>query len=167
MLIAKFALVIAMALIVYAPGFPDWMTGRPSANVRLSVAISTNDLPEFAAAMEDGASPSECSEGGTLPLTDAARFGQLAMMRQLIAAGADIDAVEADGITPLMAAAAEDRVEAVELLICCGAKVSCRDRALDWANGSGCTRAARVLRRAERQSPDSNAIARGFDADCE
>jgi len=172
MLTAKFALVVAMSLIVfYTPGFPDWMTGRLAANVRLTLAISTNDRSEFDGALEDGASPSERGELGVFPLTEAARFGQLTMMRRLIAAGAEVDAAEADGTTPLMAAAAEDRIDAVELLICCGANVSYRDglhqTALDCANRNGCTRAARALRRAEGQSPDSNAIARGFDADCE
>jgi hypothetical protein len=171
-IIAKFTLVLAVALMVfYPPGFPDWMTERPSANVRLYAAIGSRDLPAFYAALAEDASLSGCSEIDTLPLTDAAGVGQLEMTRRLIAAGADVDATDVTGTTPLMAAAGQDHVEVVELLIRCGANVWCRDlshrTALDWANDHDSLRVAQVLRRAERQSLESNVIARGNDADSE
>jgi ankyrin repeat protein len=168
--IIRFALVLAMALsVVYAPALVDWVVERPSPNVRLYTAIGSRDLAAFDAAVAEGASVHAHTEDGSFPLTCAAALGQLEMTRRLIAAGVDVDATEVTGTTPLMAAAGQDHVEVVELLICYGADVWCRDRlhrtALDWANDHDSLRVAQVLRRAERQSLESNVIARDNGAD--
>jgi ankyrin repeat protein len=80
---------------------------------------------------------------GTTPLIRAAKAGDIAVMKLLIARGANVDLPTAAGITPLMAAAGNSSgsldtrgryktesqaVEAVELLVKSGANVNARDR---------------------------------------
>jgi ankyrin repeat protein len=156
-ILGKLALVLAMALPLFGgPGFPDWMTGSPSAQDRLFVAIGAGNLGRFDEALYDGASPTAPSRWDALPLGDAAGCGQLEMVRRLLAAGADINATDCNGMTPLMCAAAQDHVEIVELLIRRGADLSCRDSlqrsALEVAICSECPRTAGVLRLAVANS---------------
>lgn len=58
----------------------------------------------------------------------AVRHGDLAKLNALIAKGADVNAVSANGDTPLIDAAADGQVAIVRLLIAHGAKVNARDR---------------------------------------
>jgi ankyrin repeat protein len=93
---------------------------------------------------------------GTTPLLRAAKAGDLAAMKLLIAHGARVDLPTANGITPLMAAAGNgsagldtrgrykseaQSIEAVEMLLAAGAKIDARDRngqtALHGAAGWG------------------------------
>jgi ankyrin repeat protein len=147
----KLAVVLAMAVpIMRGPGFPDWLTGRPSAQVRLFAAITTDDLAAFDQALADGAPPAARNESNALPLGAASDLGRLEMMRRLIAAGADVNAADDNGMTPLIMAARSGQVEAIEMLICCGADLSHRDSfnqtALEVAVGSEWPGAARALR---------------------
>jgi ankyrin repeat protein len=79
---------------------------------------------------------------GTTPLIRAARAGDVAAMRLLLAHGANVELTTARGITPLMAAAGngaskidtrgryrteEQAIEAVKLLLAAGANVNARD----------------------------------------
>ena len=157
--LAKFALVLAMGLpltVFRTSTFPDWMTGRPSPDVRLRVAIGFDDLFEFELALADGASPADRGEFERCPLADASSAGRLEMSRRLIAAGADTNAADDHGMTPLMWAASLDFVEVTELLIYSGADVSRRNllhrTALDMAIANDCAGAARALRRASATS---------------
>jgi ankyrin repeat protein len=151
--IIRFAVILAMALpVFYAPALVDWMIERPSPNVRLYAAIGSRDLAAFDAAVAEGASVHARTEDGSFPLIDAAGLGQIAMVKRMLAADVDLDATEAHGMTAVMCAALQDRVEVIELLVRHGANVSSRDHrsrtALDLANESGSTRAAEVLLRA-------------------
>ncbi len=80
---------------------------------------------------------------GTTPLIRAAKAGDIAAMKLLIAHGANLDLPTATGITPLMAAAGNgsasldtrgrykteaQAIEAVELLVKSGANINARDR---------------------------------------
>lgn len=61
-------------------------------------------------------------------LADAAEAGDVAAVRALLKAGADANAPQADGTTPLHWAAYRDDTEAAELLIGAGADVNARNR---------------------------------------
>ena len=155
--LGKLALLLAMALPIFrAPGFPDWLTGRPGAQDRLFVAIGEGDMGAFDQALADGASPTARNKWNALPLTDAASLGRLEMARRLIAAGADINAADGIGMTPLISAAGQDHVEVIEFLVRCGADVSRRDSlqrtALDVAIFNECPKTAQALRLAVASS---------------
>lgn len=62
-------------------------------------------------------------------LCSAARVNDLASIVTLLAGGADIEAPDPRGYTPLMLAAYNGHVQAVELLIARGANPNARDRA--------------------------------------
>lgn len=61
--------------------------------------------------------------GGNNPLMFAARSGELESARHLIAAGADVNAVNAFGTSPLILAVHSGNVDLIQLLIASGAKV--------------------------------------------
>lgn len=60
-------------------------------------------------------------------LMGAAISGKVGVVRILIEAGADVNARDADGLTPLMAAVVQDHAAIVELLLKRGAEVNARD----------------------------------------
>jgi ankyrin repeat protein len=62
--------------------------------------------------------------GGDLPLVDAARYAGADAVRALIQKGANVNAAEADGTTPLHWAAHRDDLAAADLLIRAGARVN-------------------------------------------
>ena len=70
-------------------------------------------------------------------LREAAMFGKIEAVKQHIAAGADVNAKDEWGTTPLHSAASEGHKEVVELLIEKGADVNAKDvdgdTPLDWA----------------------------------
>jgi ankyrin repeat protein len=67
----------------------------------------------------------------------------------LIAAGADVNAVQQDGVTPLQEAAASGRADLVQLLLDSGADPSARDgqgrTAIDFARAAGHTAVVELL----------------------
>jgi ankyrin repeat protein len=65
------------------------------------------------------------------PLISAAERGDTAAALQLIAAGADINAQDSRGRTPVMAATHANRVETVGALISAGADINIRDNLKD------------------------------------
>ena len=113
---------------------------------------------------------------GSTPLIRAAKAGDVAAIRLLLAAGANVDLATLNGITPLMAAAGNgssgldtrgrykteaQAVEAAQLLLAAGANVNARDRtgqtALHGAAGWGYNSFIRVLagNRADLSAKDS------------
>ncbi len=66
-----------------------------------------------------------------LLLHEAATAGDLAAIRRLIADGADLDARDGAGRTPVMAATVAHQAEAVQVLLEAGADVDLRDDRLD------------------------------------
>src|SRR5262245_38244210 len=59
---------------------------------------------------------------GDSPITNAVKAGDVAGVRKLIAARADVNAVSGDGSTPLLFAVHKSDVEMVRLLLRAGAK---------------------------------------------
>ena len=54
----------------------------------------------------------------------ACRNGQAREVRRLLSGGADVDCVDEEGSTPLMAASANGHVEVVDMLLAAGATVN-------------------------------------------
>ena len=61
------------------------------------------------------------------PIHDAAKAGDLAKVRQLLADGADVDARDYDGDTPLHWAARQDHADVIEGLLDAGADGSLKN----------------------------------------
>src|SRR5687768_18601735 len=61
--------------------------------------------------------------GGDSPVSMAVKAGDLAAVRKLIAARADVNAASSDGSTPLLWAAHRSDVDVAKALIAAGAKV--------------------------------------------
>ncbi|NUN00986.1 MAG: ankyrin repeat domain-containing protein, partial [Bryobacteraceae bacterium] len=84
----------------------------------------------------------------------SARHKQTAIVRMLLAAGADPNSTEYRGATPLIAAAASDdfSTEMIALLLDAGADPRAKDKsgqtALDWAMKRGETAVTGMLRKA-------------------
>jgi ankyrin repeat protein len=63
-----------------------------------------------------------------VPLADAAARGDVVAVRALLAGGADVNATQVDGTTPLHAAVANDHLEIADALLKAGAKAATGDR---------------------------------------
>jgi ankyrin repeat protein len=111
---------------------------RAARSILLSASIATVWAP-VAAPLETDRS-----------LVEAARQGNLAQVRALVEARADVNAATASGTTALMEAAAAGRNDIARLLIDAGADVDVRDRlgrtALDVALRAGQAPMVRLLR---------------------
>ena len=135
--------------------WPDAASGEtpaPPADpdaIRLIRAIRDNDRASVDAQLRGQARIARSrGAGGATPLMAAALYGDAALVKALLAAGADPNAANSAGVTPLMWAA--PRVEIVQLLLDAGADVDARSEdgrsALVIASGSGgAARAVRLL----------------------
>jgi hypothetical protein len=105
--------------------------------------------------------------GKLSPLILAAPYGSLELMKTLLAAGADANAQDARGLTPLMAVVASDRADArvVKALLAAGADVSSKDldgeTALDWALKFGDPAILAALRAAGAKTGSGAAVSAG------
>src|SRR5690606_13523964 len=87
---------------------------------------------------EFGAYPIARGSNGETPLMMAARNGSVAAIEALVAAGAEVDAVEPlRGTTALMWAAEQRRAEAVSALIAHGADVNRQSKLIEIPNRRG------------------------------
>ncbi len=83
------------------------------------------------------------SFGNLTPLMAAAPYGSRELIRELLKAGAEVNAKDSRGMTPLMLAVASETqdIEVVKLLLDAGADPNVRsaagETALDWANRYG------------------------------
>ena len=68
------------------------------------------------------------SRGGGYDLVYAAYYGDLPEVKRLLAAGAEVNAQDKNGITPLMAASLAGHREVVEFLLAKGAEVNAQDK---------------------------------------
>ena len=107
---------------------------RTSANAQgvapLHVAIANRDLSTVELLLEAGADATLVDQAGETPLMLAARAGGAAIAARLLAAGAPVDAREADyDQTALMIAAREGHADVVRLLLGAGADVDAATRA--------------------------------------
>jgi ankyrin repeat protein len=92
-------------------------------------AAKANDVPKIRQLLADGASPNQTDEdGGTTGMHVAASNGNLQIMAILYKAGADINARNAVGDSPLDLAAEHDQLEAAKLLLEMKARVNDQDK---------------------------------------
>ncbi|KAA8577061.1 hypothetical protein EYC84_007071 [Monilinia fructicola] len=63
---------------------------------------------------------------GKTPLSLAAKWGNIKVIKLLLEAGADIEGGEEDGQIPLLLAASFGRVDVVKLLLDCGADIKAK-----------------------------------------
>ena len=93
--------------------------------------------------------PARTPAAASLDLIEPAKLGQLARVKELIAAGAPVDAVDRRGFTPLMWAAAGGQIEMVRLLLEAGAvadrRASDGTSALMLASANGFADVVRAL----------------------
>ena len=89
--------------------------------------------------------------GPSVDIHEAARTGNIEAVKQHIAAGADVNAKDVDGINPLHYATWTDHKETVELLLANGADVNGKSdfgkTPLDWATTFIHTKTANLLRK--------------------
>jgi ankyrin repeat protein len=92
--------------------------------------------------------------GNLSPLMAAAPYGSVELIRELLQGGANVNAKDVRGMTPLMLAVASETqdVKVVKLLLDAGADVSVKsaagETALDWANKYGSLPVIEELKRA-------------------
>lgn len=105
---------------------------KNEATNRLLSAAAEGEGDAIIAALAAGADPNARSEDKTPALVTVsmkALFGrEERVIAAFVKAKANLDAADAGGATPLMAAAAADRGEMLEALIAAGAKIEARDK---------------------------------------
>ncbi len=91
-------------------------------------AIDDNDIKQVKGliAQEVNINAKECYEHRT-PLHEAVDYGRLSLVKVLIAAGADLEALDYMGRTPLLVASDQGYLEIVKALIAAGADVNSVD----------------------------------------
>ncbi len=107
--------------------FMTMPNGRPTVNLSVTPA-STGRRFSFAAAITIACSCiAGCVVAEPNSLTIAARLGRTDRIAQLIASGADVNAPDYSGYTPLHYAAYDDQLGSAEELLDHGAKIDVRD----------------------------------------
>uniref|UniRef100_A0A3B4GQI2 Myotrophin-like n=1 Tax=Pundamilia nyererei TaxID=303518 RepID=A0A3B4GQI2_9CICH len=79
--------------------------------------LKTGDLDEVKATLQTAEHVNRTLDGGRKPLHYAADFGQTDVVEFLISKGADINAPDKHGFTPLMTACFEGHLSCVKLLL--------------------------------------------------
>jgi ankyrin repeat protein/truncated hemoglobin YjbI len=117
---------VADLLIAHGKKVPDWMlsrTCRPD--------VSTNELHRVTVLLDYGASLDDRGRYGLTALHYAVRGGKLPLIKLLLERGAQVDALDADGLTPLVhlsrTRSKADPIPVMELLTASGADLDARD----------------------------------------
>lgn len=120
---------------------------RNGAQTPLHVASEAGNGQVVAVLLRAGANAQAKSEGGSTPLHLAAMAGSRETIETLVDHGADVDPREfAWGQTPLMYAAARNRVEATKALLGRGADPTITTKVMEFARLAGQERAAGLVR---------------------
>jgi len=122
-----------------------------SPAAELHAAVRAGDVERVRVLLKAGVPPSARNSLGSTPLHDAAWAGDLPVMKELMDAGADLEAQHKEtGSTPLHYAVITNHVNAVRLLLDRGAKVGSAyfsgSTALHLAGSRGYIEIARLLR---------------------
>ena len=114
-----------------------------SVNAQLLVAARQVDLDGIQKSLDRGASPNSRNREGKTALFLGIEKNHIAIVRMMLAAGADVNLASLQKVTPLIAAAYAGNSEIVSLLLDKGAKLEEEDRlhksALVYAAGMGHT----------------------------
>jgi serine/threonine-protein phosphatase 6 regulatory ankyrin repeat subunit B len=118
---------VADLLIAHGKKVPDWMLPRACRP-----DVSTNELHRVTVLLEYGASVNDRGRYGLTALHYAVRGGKLPLLKLLLERGAKPDALDDEGLTPLLHLAKTrskaDPVPVMELLAASGANVEARDK---------------------------------------
>jgi ankyrin repeat protein len=134
------------------------------ADAALLVAAESGDAPAAAAALDAGASLAATADTprGRAPLAVAAAGGHAAVVRLLLARGADASARDEDADTAVKHAATGGHVDALDALLAAGASPSPADddgwTPLHWAALCGHTDVLRALLAAGADAAAQNAV---------
>ncbi|MHC4416636.1 MAG: ankyrin repeat domain-containing protein [Planctomycetota bacterium] len=116
-------------------GIVDAPLDSPVADAKVAVAIKYGDVAAIEVALKEVTDTA--ARNAMLGL--AARYGRVEVFQTLFEAGADVNAVDRRGQTPLMSAVQSRKTEAIRTLLAKGAKVDARDQVI---GGTALTRAA-------------------------
>lgn len=144
---------LALAVMVaLAPGARAQLDLNPFGGYYKNIprAAKANDVGKIRQLLSDGASPNQTDEdGATTGMHVAASTGNLQIMAILYKAGADINARDTVGNTPLDLAASHDQLEAAKLLLDMKARANDQNRngmtALMFAAKSGDVEMVRAM----------------------
>jgi hypothetical protein len=144
--------VLAVAIVAAAPAvFEEHFTGV-TADEDLSCAAWTGEEERFEVALQGGGSIFGRDGYGATPLHYAALSGNASLVARLVALGADVNAENHGGVTPLMNAASNDDVAVAGVLLRGGARAN--DRTLDAAMTADAHDVARLLRQWRNRPPE-------------
>ncbi len=117
---------VADLLIANGKKVPDWMLPRACRP-----DVSSNELHRVKVLLDYGASLDDRGRYGLTALHYAVRGGKLPLIQLLLERGAQTEALDADGLTPLLHLAKTrskaDPIPVLELLVANGANVDARD----------------------------------------
>jgi len=118
---------VADLLIAHGKKVPDWMLPRACRP-----DVATNELHRVRVLLDYGASVNDRGRYGLTALHYAVRGGKLPLIKLLLERGAAVDALDSDGLTPLVhltkTRSQADPIPVLELLAAAGANVDARDQ---------------------------------------
>lgn len=142
----------AALLVALTPGAQAQLDLNPFGAYYKNIprAAKANDVGKIRQLLSDGASPNQTDEdGGTTGMHVSASSGNLQILAILYKAGADINARNSVGDSPLDLAAQHDQLEAVKLLLDMKARINDTDKngmtALMFAAKAGDVEMVRAL----------------------
>ena len=117
---------VADLLIASGKKVPDWMLPRACRP-----DVSTNEVHRVTVLLDYGASLDDRGRYGLTALHYAVRGGKLPLIKLLLERGAEVDALDDDGLTPLLhlskTRSKADPIPVMELLAASGADLDARD----------------------------------------
>jgi ankyrin repeat protein/truncated hemoglobin YjbI len=117
---------VADLLITHGKRVPDWMLPRACRP-----DVSTNELHRVKVLLDYGASLDDRGRYGLTALHYAVRGGKLPLIKLLLERGAQVNALDEDGLTPLLhlsrTRSKADPIPVMKLLVAGGANVDARD----------------------------------------
>src|SRR5438128_1317266 len=91
-------------------------------------AMNRGDVAGLAKMLKDDPKLASQAKGGELPLNFALRGSNIKIVQLLVAAGADLNAADGNGVTPAHYAAGNRNKAMIELLVAKGAKLDLRNK---------------------------------------